>query len=298
MPAQIPQTHTSVASGPVVMTCCRNPLAAPPGGALTRAEAREQRPHVHPGTPQRFSQWRGQQTHRQRHQIKRDQVFGVEAEPGDGAERQPPAFIACLLQPHQHPAEPKPGERLKQVGREHHALEQENRSPQHAQARQPLREPAAADHARELASQRHGHRHDERREQPKSPEEIAENSVRPGRKQGHDRRLIHIAPIGPAAADDEVEFVAKEAVMPVGEPVQHQAGQSQQQRRSRPTRSVFRHQGRIRHSPLPGWRSVYRIRRSNWPASRPASRKNFRLISRALNPSSNAAMVPLTGLSR
>jgi hypothetical protein len=42
----------------------------------------------------------------------------------------------------------------------------------------------------------------------------------------------------------------------------------------------------------------YRIRRSNWATSKPVSRKNFRLSSRALNPSSNAAIVPLTGLSK
>lgn len=42
----------------------------------------------------------------------------------------------------------------------------------------------------------------------------------------------------------------------------------------------------------------YRIRRSNWATSKPLSRKNLRLSSRALNPSSNAAIVPLTGLSR
>lgn len=47
-----------------------------------------------------------------------------------------------------------------------------------------------------------------------------------------------------------------------------------------------------------GSKAFYRIRRSNWATSNPVSRKNLRLSSRALNPSSNAAIVPLTGLSR
>jgi hypothetical protein len=117
------------------------------------------------------------------------------------------------------------------VGREHHPLEEEDRSQQDASACQPLCKAATADYSGELRGQRYGQRHNKRREYPKSPDEIAEYCVRPGRKQRHDWRLIDIPPIGPIVADDEVEFITKETVMPVGQSMQRQACQAKDQRR-------------------------------------------------------------------
>ena len=228
----------------------------------------EQRSQVDPRTQQRIAPRRGEQAHAQRHHIECDQVLGVEAEPRDGAECQPPALVAGLFQPHQHPPEPEPGQRLKHIGREQHALDEEDRSQQYTCASKPLCEAAAARNARKLGGQRYGCRHHERREQAEAPEEIAEHCMRPRREQRHDDRLIDIAPIGPVAADDEVELITKEAVVPVGQCVQHQARNCKQQRRSRPNRFDFCRHGTAPPIAHPKSSSINRTLKATWVSVR------------------------------
>ena len=76
--------------------CCHH-IRQPP------CNAGKQRSQVHPRAQQRPALRRGEQAHRQRHQIERYQIFGIETESRNGAECQPPTLV-----PRSAPAAPAP----------------------------------------------------------------------------------------------------------------------------------------------------------------------------------------------
>ena len=172
-------------------------------------------PRARQGTAQRCCE----HAYSQRDQIKRDQIFAEQADAGDNAKGNPPAFVARLHQPHQTPAQTQPGQRLYQIRRQKQTDGEIIAAAEDTKPCQPLREPPPAKQAGELRRQCRRGRNGQRGRQPKAHQEVSEQRVRPRSDQRHQRRLIDITPGRTVAADDEVELIAEEPITAIEQKV-------------------------------------------------------------------------------
>ena len=155
-----------------------------------------------------------------------------QADADDGAEGEPPALVAAFERgAREIQAQASQVSGCRQSVVQQHAAGQKDRREQNAEPGERLREAAAAEAAGKIGGQRDRRRHRQRRNEPQRRQRGPEQLVRSGGDQRDQRRLIDVAEGGMQAADDEIELVAKDVVMRLGDEVDEEARRAEPQRR-------------------------------------------------------------------
>ena len=196
-----------------------------------RDRQRQRGAGVEPRARQAAPQRRRDDADRERGHVEDDQILALEADADDGAEGEPPALVAAVDEAHEDPGAGEPGERLQAIGRQQHAAGQQRRREQNAEPGERLSEAAAAEAAGEIGGQRDRRRRRQRRDEPERRQRGPEQFEGSGGDQRDQRRLVDVAEGGMQAADDEIELVAKDVVMRVGDEVDEEARRAEPQRR-------------------------------------------------------------------
>ncbi len=102
-----------------------------------RQRHRQRSAGVEPRPRQAASQRRRDDADRERGHVEDDQILALEADADDGAECEPPAFVAAIDEAHENPGAAEPSQRLQAVGRQQHAAGEQRRREQDAEPGQP-----------------------------------------------------------------------------------------------------------------------------------------------------------------